>query len=202
MYNISMVNEIEIKEILVENLIYYRKQNKLTQSQLAEKLNYSDKTVSKWERGESIPDIFILSNIANIYGITLNDLINKQKTKPVKTKSSVHKLVTLLSILLVWFLFTLAFVITKFINPDLNKAWLSFIFAIPVTFIVCIVFSCIWGTNCLKFLSVSCLCWSIPLTLVLTFHYNYMWLSFICVIPFQFLVIFFFLLKNKTKLIN
>ena len=56
-----MLNENELKKIVTENLIYYRKINKLTQLQLAEKLNYSDKAISKWERGESLPDLYILS---------------------------------------------------------------------------------------------------------------------------------------------
>ena len=88
-----MFNENEFKKIVVENLIYYRKINKLTQLQLAEKLNYSDKAISKWERGESLPDIYILSNIAEIYGITLNDLVMKQET-PIKQKpKSLNKVI-------------------------------------------------------------------------------------------------------------
>ena len=72
-----MLNENDFKKIVVENLIYYRKLNKLTQLQLAEKLNYSDKAISKWERAESIPDIIILKQIADLFGVTVDYIITE-----------------------------------------------------------------------------------------------------------------------------
>ena len=48
------------KDILSKNIIMYRKKNNLTQKQLADKLNYSDKVISKWERSESMPDIIAI----------------------------------------------------------------------------------------------------------------------------------------------
>ncbi len=196
-----MINENEFKKIIVENLIYYRKLNKLTQLQLAEKLNYSDKAISKWERGESLPDIFILSNIAEIYGITLNDLVKTTKTQPVHKKNSIHVLVAILSVLLVFLVATVCFVTIKLISPNLPKVWLSFIIAIPVTMIVLVVYSYLWGNYLLKFLSVSALCWTVPLALTLSIPYEYIWLSFMCVIPLQFLVVFFIILRKKQKTI-
>ena len=194
-----MFNENEFKKIVVENLIYYRKINKLTQLQLAEKLNYSDKAISKWERGESLPDIYILSNIAEIYGITLNDLVNVTKTQPSHKKSTSHILITILSVLLVFLVATVVFVGIKLVVPSFPKVWLAFIFAIPASFIILVVYSYVWGNYLLKFLSVSGLCWTVPLALTLAIPYQYMWLSFICVIPLQFLVIFFIILRKKQK---
>ncbi len=194
-----MFNENEFKKIVVDNLIYYRKINKLTQLQLAEKLNYSDKAISKWERGESLPDLYILYNIADIYGITLNDLTSEIKTQPTNKKSTIHSLITILSILLVWLVATVVFVAIKLFSPELPKVWLSFIFAIPVSMIVLVVYSSLWGSYLYKFFTISGLCWSIPLALTIAISYKYMWLSFICVIPLQFLVIFFLILRKKTK---
>lgn len=196
-YNINMINENEFKKIVVDNLIHYRKQNKLTQLQLAEKLNYSDKAISKWERGESLPDIYILNNIAEIYGITLNDLTSPTKTKPKKKDSSIHILITILSVLLVFLVATVCFVGLKLVSPNLPRVWISFIIAIPVAFIILVVYSYIWGNYLLKFLSVSGLCWTIPLALTISINYPYMWLSFISVIPLQFLIIFFIILRKK-----
>lgn len=192
-----MLNENEFKKIVVENLIYYRKKNKLTQLQLAEKLNYSDKAISKWERGESLPDFYILNNIAEIYGITLNDLVQEEKTEPIHKKNDSHGFITILSVLLVWLVATVCFVAIKLFSPSLNKVWLSFIYAIPVSMIVLIVYAYLWGNYLYKFLAVSGLCWTVPLALTLSINYEYMWLSFICVIPLQFLVIFFILLRKK-----
>ena len=64
------MTEIELKETITANLIKYRKTNSYTQAALAEKINYSDKAVSKWERGESIPDLYTLTLLAELYGIT------------------------------------------------------------------------------------------------------------------------------------
>ena len=69
-----MKNEELFKQIIAKNLTKYRKINNLTQLDLAEKLSYSDKAISKWERGESLPDVYTLSILAEFYGITLNDL--------------------------------------------------------------------------------------------------------------------------------
>ena len=60
----------DVKITFAQNLISLRKQMKLTQIELAEKLNYSDKAVSKWERGESIPDVTVLMDIAKTFGVT------------------------------------------------------------------------------------------------------------------------------------
>lgn len=193
-----MINENEFKKIVVENLIYYRKANKLTQLQLADKLNYSDKAISKWERGESLPDLYILSLIADIYGITLNDLITTKKTQPSKRKKTIQILISLLSFLLVWLVATVCFVIIKLANPDLPRVWLTFIFAIPVSMIVLIVFATLWGNYLTKFFSISGLCWTIPLALTIAIKIPYMWLSFICAVPMQFLILFFLLLRKKT----
>ena len=62
----------EQQAALAANLVRFRKAAGLTQLELAEKLMYSNKTVSKWERGESVPDIFTLKSIAEIYGVTVN----------------------------------------------------------------------------------------------------------------------------------
>ena len=74
-----MEKEEKLKSTIASNLTYYRKQAGLTQLKLAEILNYSDKAVSKWERGEGVPDIFILVQLADLYQISVNDLIGERK---------------------------------------------------------------------------------------------------------------------------
>ena len=69
-----MINEELFKQIVAKNLTNYRKINNLTQQDLADKLCYSDKAISKWERGESLPDLYTLGKIAELYNITINDL--------------------------------------------------------------------------------------------------------------------------------
>ena len=81
----------ELKETIAKNLVELRTQARLTQLQLAEKLNYSDKAVSKWERGEAIPDIRVLIKLAEIYNITVDDILTDSAAKKVKPKMHIGK---------------------------------------------------------------------------------------------------------------
>ena len=138
----------EWDKIISKNIVEYRKRAKLTQSELAEKLNFSDKSISKWERGEAIPDVVVLINMSEIFGITLNDLISENDIKPVcnnvdKIRNRI--LITLLSAGVAWLVATLVFVVLMLVVPELNKSWLAFIYAIPVSVIILLIFACIWG---------------------------------------------------------
>ena len=88
-------NEIDVKLIISKNIIKYRKKMGLTQLELAEKLNYSDKTLSKWERGESMPDIVTLKQLADIFMISVDVLISTEDTiigfVPVKERKKISK---------------------------------------------------------------------------------------------------------------
>lgn len=53
-----------------------RKEKKITQKQLADKMQISDRTISKWERGLGIPDVSLLSDLADIFGINIETLLN------------------------------------------------------------------------------------------------------------------------------
>ncbi len=194
-----MITEIELKKIIAENLIYYRKQNGLTQLQLAEKLHYSDKAISKWERGEGIPDLYTLMEIAEILGISINNLVGTQKTISQSKNKTIHYMIPVLSVGLVWLVATCFYVIFKLFLMDLNNVWLSYIYAIPVSFIVLLIFSCIWGNNLTKFCYSSVICWSIPLSIYLSISYDRLWLLFFIAIPLQILLIFWFFFKKKMK---
>jgi|GEM_PF-3155677 len=83
------MTEAEFRTKISDQLIIYRKTFGYTQLELAEKINYSDKSISKWERAESMPDVYVLSQIAEVYGITVSDLIGE--TEPVKDLSKAIK---------------------------------------------------------------------------------------------------------------
>ena len=91
------VEEAALRRTVSKNIAAYRKAHKDTQMDLAAKLNYSDKSISKWERGESLPDIYILTRIADLYGITVSNLIG-EVAPPKKDKPHYHLFVLLLSI--------------------------------------------------------------------------------------------------------
>ena len=95
------VDEATLRRTVSKNIAAYRKAHSDTQLTLAEKLNYSDKSVSKWERGESLPDIFILTQIADLYGITVSNLIGEIEP-PKQSKPAYHMFILLLSVTLVF----------------------------------------------------------------------------------------------------
>ena len=140
----------ELKATIAKNLVELRNAAHLTQLQLAEKLNYSDKAVSKWERGEAIPDIRVLIKLAEIYNISVDDILTPKTVEAVKPKMHTVKkrvLITLLSVGLVWFVATFIFMIIFFISSVEKYAWMVFIVAPFASSIVLMVFSCIWGNR-------------------------------------------------------
>ena len=101
----------DLKENIAKNLVELRTQAKLTQLQLAEMLNYSDKAVSKWERGEAIPDLRVLIRLSEIYGISLDDSVKGEsvapKVQPKRRISGVRAFIVAMAAVLVWFVATL-----------------------------------------------------------------------------------------------
>ena len=65
------MNQIKIGEFISSQ----RKKNNLTQAALAEKLGITDRAVSKWERGKGLPDVSLMLDLCEIFGITVNELL-------------------------------------------------------------------------------------------------------------------------------
>lgn len=163
------MEEKDLRQIIANKLTYYRKQLNLTQAELAEKINYSDKSISKWERAEGMPDIYVLTLLADIYGITVNELISDEKPRAVTvTNNKKRIIIPLLSVGLVWLVACVVFFALKVILPDLESTYLTFIFAIPVSCIIFIVFTSLWFNLFERFLSVSALVWSLTTCVYLT----------------------------------
>lgn len=142
----------------------------MTQAELAEKLSYSDKAISKWERAESIPDIYILKKIADMFGVTVDWLIKDNGDRPVtesNRKARNHKLITLISAASVWVIAIIVFVSCWIANKAVADLWLIFVAAVPATAILLLIFNSIWGTRrrLKNMLIISSLIWS-GLTLV------------------------------------
>lgn len=203
----------DLKEIIAKNIIKYRKALEYTQAELAEKLNYSDKTLSKWERAESIPDVITLKQLADLFGVKVDDLLSSDSvplenkkdnsSKGVKNKTIVA--FSILSQVIVWAIATVCFTLLTIFEIDSNiiHPWIAFIYAMPVIFIIMFIFTLIWGNKYLQFLSLSAIIWTVAVALHLSFIkvFNYMFLIYIVAIPLQILaIVFFFLIKtNKSK---
>ena len=196
---------MDIKENLATNLIRFRKAQNLTQAELAKKLNYSDKAVSKWERGESVPDLSVLYEIATFYGTTIDKLISNPseiKTKPLRLSNKKRSIVCLIGASFVWLVAILTFAISSIIETRFEHTWLSFIYAIPVTlFILCIFFS-VWKKSLGNLIILSLLSWTIILSVFLSFRVfnpatpSRFWLIFLIGIPVQLLLAFWYTYKK------
>lgn len=204
---VSNTATIEIKQVIAKNLSELRKKNNMTQFELAEKLNYTDKAVSKWERGESVPDIAVLKEIASIFSVTVDYLITddhseKEDRERIYTERQRrnHRIIAAMSSVLVWFIATFAFVNIGLISKSISNHWLAFVYAVPVTFIVLLVLNAIWGKRKLTFILVSFLIWSIIITIYLTAFSHNLWQLFIIGIPAQVIICLWAGLKPKQKI--
>lgn len=203
------MNDEKLKLQLGANIASYRKSLGLTQVGLAEKLNYSDKAVSKWERGESVPDVLTLTQLAELYGVTVDDLLADPNALP-ETTSKVEKVMekavekTLkrkadkvmilgLSSLLVWFVALLLFVVLSSI--DLPFSWLAFIYAIPADAIVMLSLRSAWKDFRWNKTLVSVIVWgsllSIYVSLLVFLKVN-IWKIFLLGIPGQIAIFMWF----------
>lgn len=198
----------DLKPVIAKNITYLRQAAKLTQSELADRLNYSDKAVSKWERAESMPDIAVLKAIAELFEVPLDYLVREDHDAPpqraeklVPNRHHNHAVITTLSILLVWFVATLVYVLIDVIVRDGNLHWLTFLYAVPVSMIVWLVFNSIWFNTRRNYLIISLLTWSALASTVLTLYLFGIsaWQLLLLGIPGQIIIFIWSRLQYQTK---
>lgn len=194
----------DLKDIVAKNLVELRARAGFTQLQLAEKINYTDKAVSKWERGEALPDIRVLVKIAEIYNITVDDLISPHTEKKIRPKMNTGKkrlLITLLSVGLVWFIATLIFMALFF--AEVSKPYLVFVCTPFVCSIPLIVFSAKWGNWITNTLACSLLVWSLAVIfdVFISKLLNFDKIFFIYIVAgvFELLIIGWFILRRIIR---
>lgn len=199
-------NYESLKEQIGKNIAEYRKLANFSQIEFAEKLNYSDKAVSKWERGESLPDIIVLKQIADIFGITVNDLLGEKDTKrkklDLKKLVKNKKTVLLMSVMLVWLVATITFVFMQIFDILNSHSWLVFVYAVPASAIVAIVFFAKWKKILYTAIAESFLIWSVAFCICLSIPTPKIWLLLIILIPLQILVVLwnYYLYKKKKQI--
>lgn len=197
----------DINKIIGKNLMTLRKDKKLTQVELAEIFNYSDKSISKWETGESLPSVEVLYQLAKYYGTSLDSLtredfkIEKMEEKKVRDKLlPAHLVITLLATSVVWLLATIAFVSVK-LTYSINYGMI-FLWALPISCVVLLVFNAIWGRTYLTFAILTLLNWSILTSIhvqvLITLGEN-IWPIYLLGIPLQIAIILWNILVQKPR---
>ena len=213
-----MVDE-NVKYRIGANIAAYRKRDGLTQASLAEKLNDSDKAISKWERGESVPDVLTLMQLAELFGITVNELVCDPNALPENSDSKLEKAMTqvsekalkrkanknviqALSSTLVWFIALSAFVILS--SFDFLEAYscLLFFVAIPANAIVLLSLRSAWRDFRWNQMLISLITWgsllSIYMIILTVYHYHF-WKLFLLGIPGQIAIFLWFRMFRPSK---
>lgn len=200
------MDELERKKTVAERIAFYRRRAGMTQLELAERLHYSDKSVSKWERGEGLPDVLVLCALAELFGVSVDALTSATPPKPREDKNLRHRnrriFVPLLALGLVWLSGSVLFVLYRALGEIWTQALsvfdprLLFLYCVPVSFIVLTVFACLWGTRLWQALAVTGIVWTVPLCIYLTFVHEVSALTFIIAAVLQVLVILWFVMKR------
>lgn len=198
-YNLNMK---EIKLNLAKNLIKLRQNKKLTQSELGKQLNYSDKSISKWEHGEAVPPIEVLKTIADFYNVSVDFLINDNDEnlfeKLNRTNTKANKIIiTMLSVSFVWLIATCMFFYSYTLKQE--NLWIAFVGAVPFSIIVLIIFNAIWGKKTYLFILLSIFIWSTLALIYLQTLEKNLWLIFILGIPLQIVTILWSQIKSSKK---
>ena len=200
------------------NIALYRKQAGLTQANLAEKLNYSDKAVSKWERGESVPDVLTLALLAEQFDISVNDFLvdpnalpgnptsleaamTKVSEKALKRKAN-KNIIQMLSSLLVWFVALFFYVILSSFELTDPYSYVLFPYAIPITAIVLLSLRSAWRDFRWNKALISIIVWGFLFSFHVTFHmiWNiHVWKLYLLGIPGQIAILLWFRLFSPAK---
>ncbi len=167
----------DIKSIVAKNISELRQSKNMTQLELAEKINYSDKAISKWERAESTPDVSVLVQIAELFGVTLDYLVQEEHTAEVTDRSKSEKTrynrkaIAYISESGAWIVAILAFIITTLITKGVTFQFLYFVYALPPVLIVRLVLNSIWFNPRHNYYIISALMWSLLAAVHITFLY-------------------------------
>ena len=192
----------DLQEILITNLITLRKARGLTQIELGERVSYSDKTISKWENGDSCPNIEALYRLAEFYGVRIDDLLRAdfRADLPIRQEAPRRRysklVITMLAVVAVWCVAILLFAVLT-LDEGMVGEWLCFIYAVPVSLVTVLVFNTLWGNRRMNYLIISLLLWSLLTTAFLQLLSYHLWMVFLLGIPIQIAVILWSQLKKQ-----
>ncbi len=195
----------DTRQLIAENITRLRKSMKLTQAELAEKMNYSDKAVSKWERGDSIPDVLVLAELAALFSVTVDyflhehgeeekPAVKKEKNKPMRVAIALTSCIAPFIVSLI-----LALIFIQ-VYDEPSWLWKLFVFPLPIVTTISLIFTAVWSRKRIQvFLWASAVLWTTLLTLfVLLYSFSSSWLIFVIGAPIE-LILFFWIGLHKKK---
>ena len=179
------MNNDELKSRVGANIARLRRERGLTQAELAERINYSDKAVSKWERSESLPDVLTLLSLAEQLDTDLNTLVGisaEEKTKPIsgpeptqelpapekpakKHRTADRGVIQQLSSILVWVVALFLYMVLDAFG--VKNLWLLFVVAVPANAIVLLSLRSAWKLYGMNRILISVIMWGFLLVIYL-----------------------------------
>ena len=159
-------DEQTLRRTIGKNIALYRKAHGDTQAALGQKLSYSDKAVSKWERGESAPDVYVLSRIAELYGVSVGVLIGEAQPE-LQASPYMHLFVFLCSVALTFVIGTVLIVAFEIVNVAFNT-WLFLLYAAALSALEAVIFTSLWWDLWRQLAAWSALIWLGGLTVLFT----------------------------------
>ncbi len=192
----------DLKVITASNIINLRTAKGMTQAELGELLSYSDKSVSKWERAEAVPDAYVLKKMSEIFGVTVDYILNSHDSweKPESFKKAERgfrsKVITAVAIAGIWTLAFLIYIIGWLLE---SNWWLLFIYALPVSLITLLVLNSVWESGKNNRHIIYALVASVFLTIYLTFISYNPWQILLLLIPAELIVFLSFRIKKSHK---
>ena len=192
----------DLKVITASNIINLRTAKGMTQAELGELLNYSDKSVSKWERAEAVPDAYVLKKMSEIFGVSVDYLLNSHDSweRPESFKKEERNFHSnIITILVIFGIWTLAFLI--YIIGWLLEAnwWLLFVYAVPVSLVTFLVLNSVWEQGKNNRHIIYALVASIFITVYITFRSYNPWQILLLLIPAELIVFLSFRIKKSHK---
>lgn len=190
----------DLKFITAANIISLRTKAGMTQAQLAELLNYSDKSVSKWERAEAVPDAYVLKHMSEIFGVSVDYLLSSHNEwEPISQKQKRRyrsEIIVLISMTGIWTLAFFIFIIGWILG---HMLWLVFIYAVPISLITLLVFNSVWENGKRNYYIVSTLVASIFVMVYLTLLRWNPWQLLLLIIPAELIVFLAFRVKKPLQ---
>ena len=186
----------ELKLISASNIIKLRTRAGLTQAELGEKLNYSDKTISKWERGEAIPDAYVLTQMAELFGVTVDYLLSshdawespEQQEEEEQRQAERHystNVIIAISVLGVWTMALTIFVMLWLFDIIL---WQTFVVALPVSILTFMVLICVFRRRKYLQFVIAAFVLSMFILLYFTLPMQKPWQLFLIAVPAEVIV--------------
>ena len=192
----------ELKLVSASNLINLRTAAGYTQAELDTMLNYSDKTISKWERGEAIPDAYVLTQIAELFGVSVDALLSPpEKWMPPEPEKEEERSYSVRAILAIAVLGVWTLALSAFVALWLAHiiCWQIFVVALPVSILTYLVLICVFDRKKQLKYVVALFVLSLFLMMYLLFFHANPWQIFLVAILAEVLVFLSFRVRRHPR---